>query len=190
MTKCSKKSAKATGRGLVKVGSDSLLPSYRTILSEVTELLEGARRAAARSVNYLMTAVYWEIGKRIVEGEQLGEKRAAYGKVLLKRLSGDLTERFGRGFSERNLEQMRLFYLGWQISQTLSAKSEPAFYETEALRGGWSVRQLERQINSQFYERTALSRNKASMLKKGTRPQPEDAATPEGNLLFHMCRTA
>src|SRR5207253_2624214 len=97
------------------------------------------------------------------------------------------------------LEQMRLFYLGWQISQTVSAKSEPAtavrfplpwshyvkllgvknpearaFYEAEALRGGWSVRQLDRQINSQFYERTALSCNKAAMLKKGTRALPED----------------
>lgn len=202
--KRSKTSFKSTGRGLEKVGSDIRLAGYRTILSEVVELLEGARRAAARSINYLMTTVYWEIGRRIVESEQLGEKRAAYGKALLKHLSEDLTARFGRGFSERNLEQMRLFYMGWQISQTLSAKSEPAsaarfplpwshyvkllgvknpearaFYEAEALRGGWSVRQLDRQINSQFYERTALSHNKAAMLRKGTRPLPEDAVTPE-----------
>ena len=173
MTRRSKNNAKATGRGLEKVESDSRLAGYKTVLSEVVELLEGARRAAARSVNYLMTTAYWEIGRRIVESEQSGEKRAAYGKALLKRLSEDLTTRFGRGFSERNLEQMRLFYLGWQISQTLSAKSQPAsaarfplpwshyvkllgvknpaaraFYEAEALRGGWSVRQLNRQINS------------------------------------------
>src|SRR5437660_9848608 len=70
-----------------------------------------------------MTAVYWEIGRRIVESEQSGERRAAYGKAHLKRLSDDLTTRFGRGFSERNLQQMRLFYLGWQIPQTASAKS-------------------------------------------------------------------
>lgn len=202
--KRSKTSFKSTSHGLEKAGSDSRLAGYRTILSEVVELLEGTRRAAARSINYLMTTVYWEIGRRIVESEQLGEKRAAYGKALLKRLSEDLTARFGRGFSERNLGQMRLFYLGWQISQTVSAKSEPdssarfplpwshyvkllaiknpearAFYEAEALRGGWSVRQLERQINSQFYERTALSRNKAALLKKGTRSLPEDAVTPE-----------
>lgn len=99
---------------------------------------------------------------------------------------------------------MRLFYLGWQIPQTVSAESRSAaaarfllpwshyvrllgvkkpearaFYEAEALRGGWSVRQLDRQINSQFYERTALSRNKAAMLRKGTPPRPEDAITPE-----------
>lgn len=170
----------------------------------LVELLEGARREAARSVNHLMTTVYWEIGRLIVESEQSGEKRAAYGKALLKRLSDDLTARFGRGFSERNLEQMRLFYLVWQIPQTVSAESRPAvaarfllpwshyvrllgvkkpearaFYEAEALRGGWSVRQLDRQINSQFYERTALSRNKAAMLRKGTSPRPEDAVTPE-----------
>jgi hypothetical protein len=79
-----------------------------------------------RSVNALMTATYWEIGRRIVEFEQKGQNRAEYGHRLLKRLSGDLAARFGRGYSERNLEQMRLFYLAWlpeKISQTLSAKS-------------------------------------------------------------------
>src|SRR5215213_2008921 len=172
-----------------------------------------------------MTATYWEVGRRIVEGEQAGGKRAGYGKELLKRLSSDLTARFGRGFSQRNLEQMRLFYLGWRIPQTMSAKSHPAktlpsggesspdssselsrltparrfplpwshyvrlmtvkseqargFYEAEALRGGWSVRQLDRQISSQFYERTALSRNKAAMLRKRSEARPEDAVSPE-----------
>lgn len=75
-----------------------------------------------------------------------------------------------------------LFPLPWSHYVKLLAlkKSEArAFYETEALRGGWSVRQLERQINSQFYERTSLSRNKAAMLKKGSRPLPQDAVTPE-----------
>jgi len=61
----------------------------------------------------------------------------------------------------------------------LKKREARAFYETEALRGGWSVRQLERQINSQFYERTALSRNKAAMLRKGTHPLPQDTVTPE-----------
>jgi hypothetical protein len=71
-----------------------------------------------------MTATYWEIGRRIVEFEQGGEARAGYGEALLKRLAEDLTARLGRGFSERNLEQMRLFYSFWPISQTVSAKSE------------------------------------------------------------------
>lgn len=73
-----------------------------------------------------MTATYWEVGRRTVEFEQQGKERAEYGQALLKRLSSDLTAKFGRGFSERNLEQMRLFYLGWQISQTPSAKSQSA----------------------------------------------------------------
>ncbi len=170
---------------------------YTGMLSGVVELLERSRRAATRAVNSVMTATYWEIGRRIVEYEQGGEARAEYGEALLKKLSADLTRQFGRGFSERNLDQMRLFYRGWPISQTLSAESFPlpwshyvrlmavgrsearAFYETEALRGGWSVRQLDRQISSLFYERTALSKNKAAMLKKGEAAKPEDAVTPE-----------
>jgi hypothetical protein len=97
---------------------------YTTLLGSLTKLLEDARRASARSVNAVMTATYWEMGRRIVEHEQGGVGRAEYGAALLKRLSLDLTSRFGRGFSERNLEQMRLFYLGWPISQTVSAESQ------------------------------------------------------------------
>lgn len=169
-----------------------------------------------------MTATYWEVGRRIVEFEQGGQERAAYGEALIERLSADLSARFGRGFSRQNLWQMRLFYTAWsadQIPQTLSGESvgratlptvsgtspdlpalarnfplpwsayvrllsvkspqARAFYETETLRGGWSVRQLDRQINSQFYERTALSNNKSAMLVKGEAPQPGDAITPE-----------
>lgn len=195
---------------------------YVAIHGDIVALLEAARRTVARSVNALMTASYWEIGRRIVEFEQGGKDRAEYGRALLKHLSADLSSRFGRGFSERNLEQMRLFYLARpavQISQTVSAKlvsvaiSESlsrksidlaalaqafplpwssyvrllsvknpqarAFYETEALRCGWSVRQLDRQVNSQFYERIALSLNKVTMLEKGEIAEPGDAITPE-----------
>ena len=190
--------------------------AYDSILSSVVELLEQSRRLAARSVNALMTATYWEIGRRIVEVEQRGAKRAEYGESLLKKLSEDLTKRFGRGFSERNLEQMRLFYIGWKISQTLSAKSQKIvqtlsaqssltetakrfplpwshyvlllsaksddareFYESESLRGGWTVRQLRRQMDSMFYQRTLLSKNKAAMLKKGEKAKPEDYVSPD-----------
>jgi len=69
-----------------------------------------------------MTITYWHVGRRLVEQEQQGSARAGYGEQLLKRLSLDLSKRFGRGFSERNLEQMRAFYLGWPISQAASAK--------------------------------------------------------------------
>jgi hypothetical protein len=70
-----------------------------------------------------MTTTYWHVGRRLVEQEQQGAARAGYGEQLLKRLSLDLSKRFGRGFSERNLEQMRAFYLGWPISQAASAKT-------------------------------------------------------------------
>ena len=181
------------------------LTDYEDIQAGIVTLLESARAFAARSVNALMTATYWEIGRRIVESEQGGEERAGYGEGLLQRLAEGLTRRFGRGFSVRNLEQMRQFYLGWPISQTVSAEFDltslstrfplpwsayvrllsvknpmaRSFYEAEALRCGWSVRQLDRQINSQFYERAALSQNKAALLEKGTQTEPGDLLTPE-----------
>ena len=96
---------------------------YDTMLDRVVRLIDQARRASARSVNAIMTGTYWLIGHHIVEFEQRGKIRAAYGAELLKQLAADLSKRYGRGFSERNLEQMRLFYLGWPKSQTLSAKS-------------------------------------------------------------------
>ncbi len=89
----------------------------------MSRAFEEARRAAARSVTAVMTATYWLVGRRIVEQEQRGSPRAGYGEQLLKKLASDLSNRFGRGFSERNLQQMRTFYLGWPIPQTPSAKS-------------------------------------------------------------------
>ncbi len=203
-------------------GSIDAGPDYGGIHGDIVALLEGARHAAARSVNAVMTATYWEIGRRIVEFEQGGQDRAGYGEDLIKRLGVDLSRQFGRGFGWRNLAQMRSFYLAWpaeRILQTLSAKSPAlqirqtlsvdfpglpalaqafplpwsayvrllsvkselarAFYETEALRCGWSVRQLDRQVDSQFYERIALSRNKAAMLQKAEAAEPGDAVTPE-----------
>ncbi|MEW6374727.1 MAG: PDDEXK nuclease domain-containing protein [Thermodesulfobacteriota bacterium] len=180
---------------------------YKGLLTDISQLLEQARHTTARSINTILTVTYWEIGRRIVEFEQKGERRAEYGRELLKRLSKDLTAQFGRGFSERNIEQMRLFYINWPISQTLSAKSPPPlphgkiqtlsgeftfessktfslpwshyvrlmaledkdkrdFYEEGDIRAGWSVRQLDRQINSMLYERVALSKKKGDMLKK------------------------
>jgi predicted nuclease of restriction endonuclease-like (RecB) superfamily len=188
------------------------LAGYASVLTEVVDLLEAARRAAARSVNAVMTATYWEIGRRIVAYEQGGEGRAGYGQQLIERLAADLSERFGRGFGRANLYQFRRFYLEWsapQILQTVSGESAKAeelvrfapefrlpwphyvklmtvadaearaFYEAEALRGGWTFRQLSRQIATKFYERTLLSRNKSAMLSKGARPREEDRVTPE-----------
>lgn len=93
----------------------TLPTGYAGIHSGIVELLDAARHAAARSVNALMTASYWEIGRRIVEAEQKGKRRAGYGEQLIVRLSSDLTTRFGRGFSVDNLENMRRFSSGIPI---------------------------------------------------------------------------
>ncbi|EMX2225437.1 DUF1016 family protein [Escherichia coli] len=167
--------------------SERTSTGYQQIHDGIIHLVDSARTETVRSVNALMTATYWEIGRRIVEFEQGGEARAAYGAQLIKRLSKDLSLRYKRGFSAKNLRQMRLFYLFFQhveIRQTASAKSFPlpwstyvrllsvknadtrSFYEKETLRCGWSVRQLERQIATQFYERTLLSHDKSAMLQQ------------------------
>lgn len=190
----------------ISVRKREQLTGYKTILRDVAQLLESARRASARATNAIMTATYWEIGYRIVEFEQRGRMKADYGEQLMERLSEDLTQKFGRGFGKSNLFQMRAFYISYSsIFQTLSGKftlsdiakcfplpwshyirllslknpEARSFYEKEAIRGGWTVRQLERQIGTQFYERTILSRNKAAMLNKGIEQLPEDTVTPE-----------
>lgn len=105
---------------------NTFVPVYRGLLQSVVELLEEARRFSARSVNAVMTATYWEIGRRIVECEQGGRAKAEYGERLIELLAKDLTGRFGRGFSRRNLFQIRLFYLAYRDKvQTLSAQSGP-----------------------------------------------------------------
>jgi hypothetical protein len=96
---------------------------YDELLLGVVELLEAGRRQAARAVHSVLTPTYWLVGRRLIEHEQKGHSRAPYGAELLKRLSKDLQQRLGRGFSERNLEQMRQFFLLWPKSQTLSAAS-------------------------------------------------------------------
>ena len=95
---------------------------YTSLIDNIGKLLELSRRQAARVINSLLTASYWAIGRRIVEFEQSGEARAEYGEALLDRMSHDLTTHHGRGFSPRNLRQMRSFYLGWEIWQTASAQ--------------------------------------------------------------------
>ena len=199
------------------VASTGETARYEAVFGEVSEIVEAARRSAVRSVNAVMTAAYWLIGKHVVELEQKGRSRAEYGQETVGRLAADLSARYGRGFSVRNIRLMRAFYRSWPIVQTpsaelgdeqnwqtpsaesllealrsrfplpwsayvrlLSVRNERAraFYEAEALRGGWTVRQLDRQINTQFYERTALSRNKAAVLAEGGR-DPGDAVVPE-----------
>lgn len=227
---------------------------YEGLMGGIAQLLEQSRRTTARAINNILTGTYWEIGRRIVEFEQGGKARAEYGTELLKRLGNDLTGRFGRGFSERNLRQMRTFHQGWEIWQTPSAKFEAcvrlpaellettrephampssiadagiiqvasgqspiaqtlsaqfdqglftafplswshyvrlmavekpharAFYEAEAIRGGWSVRQLDRQISTQFFERTAGSQQPSALLTRARKSKPEDAVSVEDEI--------
>lgn len=99
--------------------------TYQYFSEAICNLLENARKSAGRAVNTILTASYWEIGRRIVEFEQKGKKRAEYGRALLINLSKDLTNRFGKGFSVDNIELMRMFYLSYPeplISETVSRK--------------------------------------------------------------------
>ena len=107
--------------------SDRRLPDvpgfaeYETLLLDVSRLLEHARQSAGRAVNAVMSATYWQIGRRIVEQEQKGSDRASYGEELVANLAKDLTARFGRGFSRTNVFQMRQFFLAYREKiQTLS----------------------------------------------------------------------
>ena len=96
-------------------------PSNIRFYSQIVDLLQAARNQVVRAVNQTMVLTYFEIGKMLVEEEQEGKERAAYGKKVVKELSKVLTREFGKGFSERNIEQMRQFYLVYSIPQTLSA---------------------------------------------------------------------
>lgn len=144
---------------------------------EIITLLKSARKKVIATVNQTMVITYFEIGKMIVEEEQKGEDRAKYGKQLLKGLSQRLTKEFGRGFSVTNLKQMRSFYLAYSKGQTLSDEfnlswshylmlmrldniEERKFYEIEAFKNNWSVRELQRQYDSALYTRLVLSRDK------------------------------
>ena len=152
------------------------------IILDIQNILYKARKQAYQSVNLAMVQAYWLIGKRIIEEDQQGETRAVYGRALIANLSVQLTKDLGQGFSQRNLEQMRAFYLEFSIPQTVSAElkmpefnlswshylmlmgikdlSERKFYEIESVGNNWSLRELKRQYNSGLYMRLALSTDK------------------------------
>jgi len=165
-----------------------------TIIADVIAIIEEGRQKAYRAVNTSMVEAYWLTGKRIVEEEQHGQERAAYGKEVVKILSKRLTASFGRGFSETNIRSFRLFYLTFpnqnQIQQTVSAKlswshfqlimrvsdsNARAYYLKEAAEQNWGVRTLERNINTLYYHRLISSQKQQSveneMLEKTARLQ-------------------
>ena len=150
---------------------NQLTPNNSMIL-EIRELLENARKNVAQQVNTQLLTTYWNIGRIIVEYEQQNQIRADYGKQTLRELSKELTREFGKGFSRSNLQNMRAFYLAYEKCQTVSGKlswshycellsitdeNKRSFYEKESINSGWSVRELKRQIDSSLYERLLLS---------------------------------
>jgi hypothetical protein len=142
--------------------------NFDPVYQRIRDILAKARHRALQAVNADMVRAYWEIGCEIVEEEQRGQARAGYGKQLLEGLSARLTQEFGRGFDRTNLQYMRAVYmffpirdalrreLSWTHYRLLTRVEKPearAFYEEECAQAGWSTRELERQINSLFYER-------------------------------------
>ncbi len=97
---------------------------YDSILGDISNVIDAARKSVARSINCIMTAAYWLIGRRIVESEQKGKARAQYGEALLAKLSNDLTRQYGRGFGMVNLSQMKKFYLLWRPERIFQTVSE------------------------------------------------------------------
>ena len=116
---------------------------YDSILGDISNVIDAARQSTARSVNCIMTAAYWLIGRRIVEFEQKGKRRAEYGEALIEKLAGDLSAFYGKGFSIRNVWQMKAFYLAWPILQTVSAESSlPDIARSFSLQGFRNVKKI------------------------------------------------
>ena len=158
---------------------NQLTPNNSMVL-EIRELLENARKNVAQQVNTQLLTTYWNIGRIIVEYEQQNQIRADYGKQTLRELSKELTREFGKGFSRSNLQNMRAFYLAYEKCQTVSGKlswshycellsitdeNKRSFYEKGSINSGWSVRELKRQIDSSLYERLLLSSGYANKEK-------------------------
>ncbi len=175
-------------------------PRNTKLYAQIVALLQTARNQVVQTVNRTMVVTYYEIGRMIVEEEQKGEERAKYGKQILKELSKSLTKEFGKGFTVRNLELIRKFYLTYSKTKSPISKSkkenfalswthyirlmriddenERKFYEIEAVSNNWSVRELQRQYDSALYTRLALSRNKDEIMQLSVKghivEKPED----------------
>lgn len=151
----------------------------KSVFEDIKDLVIDSRNKVYSTVNVEMLRLYWNIGKMILE-IQNGDEKASYGESVLERLSGLLTKEFGRGFSKRNLERMRKLYLCFPNATTLSSelswshylellkiddKNKRDFYLKETINSNWSVRELQRQKNSLFYERLILSKDKENVKK-------------------------
>ena len=163
---------------------DEIIKREDALFGHISKLIDEAHKHVKTTVNTTMVYTYYGVGKYIVEDEQQGYERAAYGKKVLKALSEKLCLKYGEGWSYSNLRQIRQFYLAYanltdgvcQIQFDLSWShylilmrienhDERNFYEIEAKQQNWSVRELNRQVGSCLYERLALSRNKEEVMR-------------------------
>lgn len=155
------------------------IQDIQSLYNEVREIIASARQSAVRSVDFYRVQMCWNIGKRILETEQEGKERAEYGTYLLKNLAKKLEPEYGTGFSYRQLQFCRQFYRMYPIANALRSQFnwtqyrlllaipddyKREYYELEAVNNGWTAREMERQINSQLYERLLLSNDKESVL--------------------------
>ncbi len=151
----------------------------QTLIHEIKSLIAQAKEGAIRSVDHHRMVMYWHIGERIFNEEQQGKDRADYGNYLIKYLSEQLQPEYGSGFSVRQLERYRQFYrtfpnastlrtqLSWshyKLLLSIDNEDKREYYIAETAKNNWSVRQMERQINSQLFERLLLSNDKESVL--------------------------
>jgi len=172
-------------------------PNISTLFVDVRLVVEHAKGQVKQTVNSAMVHAYWNIGRLIVEHEQKGSSRAKYGQTQLKQLSKQLSNEFGKGFDASNLRNMRQFYLVFPICDALSHKlswthyrkliridNEQArrWYMAEAINENWSVRALERQIGTLYYERLLSSKDKTSVSLEATHKTYPLAETPKDYL--------
>lgn len=149
------------------------------LIKDIQEIIFQARERAVRSINFERVVMYWQIGKRIFEEEQLGKERAEYGKYLIKNLATALEPSHSKSFTSRQLERFRQFYrvypntsavrtqfcwTHYKLLISLENEEKRAFYEAESSKNNWNARELERQINAHLYERLLLSNDKTSVL--------------------------
>jgi predicted nuclease of restriction endonuclease-like (RecB) superfamily len=159
---------------------------YQKLLGRISDVYTAGQIRANQAVNAHITKTYWQIGHDIVEFEQGGKEKAGYGQTLLVSLSRDLTLRHGRGFSRSNVIRMRQFYLAYPKGATLSHQLswshivellkiddplERGFYEQQAGREKWAVRELQRQKKSSLFLRLASGKDKKDILQIATQGQ-------------------
>lgn len=169
-----------------------LIPS--SLVDDIRHLIISGRTQVITAVNVTMVTTYWAIGQRIVEEEQQGEQRAEYGQYLIIELSNRLTQEFGKGFNVSNLYLMRRFYLSFPIVDTLCTQlswshyrlllrienqDAKDFYLKEAVVAQWSVRQLERQMQSFYFERLLASPHKNLVKEEAQSTGQQLVNTPE-----------